>query len=121
MEHPDFSKAKISPAKEERALDAVTEYLLSVIIPQVPILTGQLRASYQRDRRSKVIGPANTMRWDAPLTNLQLAGILRARGHLNVLLTPGHKAHATRLARAELRGRVFEYDGRVQLGHLKGK
>lgn len=125
LEHPDFARARIKPAKLERAYSAMEEYLRTIVVPQVPIRTGQLRASYRYDRRAKVFGPSNTTRWDPPsrasgLTNLSLAFILRTRGYLDVEIGPGHRRFVTTIVRRELSGKTFDYSGRVVLSSAHG-
>jgi hypothetical protein len=92
-----FNRLAITQAEEKGA-----KYLVNIIRPQLPIRTGQLRASYHYSRARREIGPRRTKRWDSSLRNSELAEILDARGYIEIRITRGQKAQATKLTKQAL-------------------
>lgn len=114
---PDFANGKLNERKVKSAIEQVEEYLLSIVVPQVPMKTGQLRDSYRINRTTNVLGPANTTRKESDLTNFDLAGILKRRGLLDIYVSDGERKFATTIAKRALGGRdALEVKGRVTLG-----
>lgn len=103
MRHPDFEKATIDSALRARARVDVAKLVVSRIMPQIPIRTGQLRASYSQAAGLGKVQPLRTGRYDSYLNNYDLAEILNDRGYLNIIVSQNLKRDAARVAKKRLR------------------